>query len=72
MGENHIKYKNTQIEAASNSQKAGEMSSSQLPGCYMLIILGEPLYENHIEKIIDKVARGEFTFFFFFISSNAA
>uniref|UniRef100_T1K168 Microtubule-associated protein futsch n=1 Tax=Tetranychus urticae TaxID=32264 RepID=T1K168_TETUR len=29
-----------------------------LPGCYLLVILGEPLCENHKEKILQRVAKG--------------
>jgi hypothetical protein len=33
-----------------------------LPGCYLLIILAEPICEDHKEKILQKVAKGMFSF----------
>lgn len=32
---------------------------NRLPGCYLLIILGEPLCGNHKERILQKVAKGK-------------
>lgn len=35
---------------------------SSLPGCYLLVILGEPMCDNHKGKILQRVAKGKFNY----------